>query len=109
METAALTEQGVRALGDVPELLPPLSRLSKEAGGSLAVAPGLGELRPGRDLSVLVDGALTRPRGRCGRGGRNFDAFGKTFGECRVAESQCGAYLCTEVGRVETADVGDLT
>src|SRR5262252_5657756 len=109
METAALTEQGVRVLGDVPELLPPLSRLSIEAGGSLAVASGLGELRPGRDLSVLVDGARARPRGRCGRGSRNLDAFGKALGECRVAEGQRGTYLSTEISRVEAAELSDFT
>ncbi len=50
---AALAEQGVGALGNVPELLPAVSRLGVERGCFGPVPRGLGELGPAGAQRVL--------------------------------------------------------
>ena len=51
-QAAALAEQGVGALGDVPELAPALGRLGVEGCGLGVVAGGFGELGAGRRQSA---------------------------------------------------------
>jgi hypothetical protein len=96
-EAATLAEQGVRALGDVAEPFPPLGRLPIEPRRSLGTAPGLGELRLGRDLSVVVGGAS------------NLETFGETLGERRLAEGERVASHPAEIGRLKGAEFDGLT
>ena len=73
---AALAEQGVGALGDVPERAPALGRPGVELGGVGLLARGLDELRLGRGEGVFVE-----------RGDR-FHARGQALGERPVVEGE---------------------
>src|SRR6266566_8854193 len=89
-QAAAVAEQGVGALGNVPELAPALGRLLVELGSSGVVARGFGELGLGRGEGVLAE-----------RGG-GFGAGGESLGEGRVVEgerdAQHGGELRAEFG-----------
>jgi hypothetical protein len=54
-QAAALTEQGVGALGHVPEGVPALGRLSTEGGGFGVLAGGFGELGAAGRARVLLE------------------------------------------------------
>src|SRR4051794_20934490 len=75
-EAAALAEQGVGALGNVPELAPALGRFVVQLGGVGVLVCGFGELAPGRGEGVLPE-----------RGG-GFDAGGESLGERWVVEGK---------------------
>ena len=54
-QAAALAEEGVGALGNVPELLPPCGRFGVEGCRVGVISGGFGELRAGGAEGVLVE------------------------------------------------------